>query len=173
MTRERRTTWLVALATLVITGSFVLRSCDTPNGGRLDGLGASSLEQRRGDETFTVTGDVTQPMSPGIDVPIVLRIANPYDFGLAVSSLVVSVISVDAPAADLSHTCTVDDFVVVQLSPQAAVMIAPHDSTTVDSIDGPGASRPTISLLNRAVNQDGCKGAKVALGYSAQGRGDR
>ena len=172
MTSTRRATLLGAALFLLIATPFALRSCDTPNDQRLRGLGASAVTEDRGDGKFTVAGGVTQPMSPGIDVPIVLRIVNPYDFDLAVTRLVVSVASVEAPAADLSHTCTIDDFVVVQLPPQAAVSIAPHDSTMVDSTNGPGASRPTISLLNRAVNQDGCKGAEVALRYSAEGRGD-
>jgi len=170
MTRERHTTWLVALAILVAAAVLALRSCDTPNARRIGGLGASSAEQGRGDGTFTVAGDVTQPIAPGIDVPIVLRFTNPYDFDFAASHLVVSVSSVETRVADLSQTCTVDDFAVVQLSPQATVTIPSHDSTTVGSIGGSGAGRPTISLIDRAVNQDGCKDATVRLRYSAQGR---
>ena len=168
MTTTQRTTLLGASSILLVATLLSLRSCDVPDARAGAGLGTSDTDNRR--RTFTVTGVVREVMTPGAKVPIDLRVTNPYDFDLAVSHLVVSITSVRARGQDASHPCTVADFAVVQLPAKATTMIAPHVTSAPAALTAARLSPPTISLIERAVNQDGCTNATLRLRYSAQGR---
>jgi hypothetical protein len=80
---------------------------------------------------------------------------NPNDGPVYVTSVTVSIASIDSPG-----TCTVDDYTLVQ----------PHAvDAEVPAGNGQGGwSGGSIAFNdNPTVNQDGCKGATVHLAYDA------
>jgi hypothetical protein len=63
----------------------------------------------------------------------------------------------------------VADFDVRQLSGHIAVTLR---ASREDDLNGMGVARghwPAVGMLDRPVNQDGCKGAFLTLGYEASG----
>jgi hypothetical protein len=144
---------------------FVVRGCG-PVGRSTDATGQGSL---RASSSFTITGDARRPISPGEVVPIDLRFDNTSDVDLAIDHVTVVVVSVDAPRADDDHPCSVADFEVRQLSGGVVLRIAGNSSENLSGMDLPDESWPAVSLVDRPVNQDGCKGASLMLRYEASG----
>jgi len=81
----------------------------------------------------------------------------------------VAVVVIHAPRADADHPCSAADFQVRELSGGGVLRLA-HDSVnTLSGLKLPTANWPAVGMLNRPVNQDGCKGASVTLEYEASG----
>lgn len=75
------------------------------------------------------------------------------------------VAAVSAPAATALRPCTVSDFAVTQFSGTYPFEI-PEGSSTLQSLGFAEDTWPTVRLVNRRVNQDGCEGATITLAYS-------
>lgn len=124
-------------------------------------------------KTFTISGNLGVPLSPGATVPLNLSITNPNNKSLALSSLSVSVASVTrtqaAVAAGLS--CTPADYAVTNYSGQYPLTVAVGTST-LQSLKLSPDLWPRIGMLDTNVNQDGCKGATLQLAYSGTGEGN-
>lgn len=138
-----------------------------------DPLGRSAGETgdgRVGDlSAFTISGDVGNAITPGVMAPLDLSLDNPNDRDLVVDRITVTVTDVDAPQADADHPCSVADFDVRQLADGIAVTLL---ASGMDDLSGLGVARgdwPAVGMLNRPVNQDGCKGAFLTLSYEARG----
>ena len=122
---------------------------------------------------YTVAGRITAPLYPGrAPSPINLSFSNPNGgrggggaIGVRVSSLIVTVSAVSAPAATPEFPCTVSDFAVTQFSGSYPFMI-PHGRSSLRSRGFAPRTWPAVRLLDRPVNQDGCKGAKLSLSYA-------
>jgi hypothetical protein len=104
--------------------------------------------------------------------PIDLRFSNPADVSVVVGDLTVTVRTVSAPNADEAHPCAVGDFTVNQAAGGLKITVAAGTTSTLSSLDLPNAQWPKVGLLERSVNQDGCKGASLTLGYAASGTTD-
>ncbi|VXC08322.1 conserved exported hypothetical protein [Arthrobacter sp. 9AX] len=124
-------------------------------------------------KTFTISGNLGTPLSPGATIPLNLSITNPNNKGLALSSLAVSIASVTrtqaAVAAGLS--CTPADYVVTNYSGQYP-LTAPVGTSTLQSLGLSQNQWPRIAMLDTTSNQDGCKGARLQLAYSGAGEGN-
>jgi hypothetical protein len=156
---------LIGLA--VMTLLVLLFSCGPKHRLLFDGDGARDLEL--GDTSFTIDGDTTEAMSPGLMVEIDLHLTNAHSQGMLVSHLAVAVESVTAPGADRTHPCSVADFTVVQPAGDLRANV-PAGTTSSFSDLGVAEDRwPRVGMLDRSVNQDGCKGALVTLAYSGSG----
>ena len=131
-----------------------------------DATGAGSL---RTPSSFTISGDVRRPISIGEVVPIDLRLDNTSEVDLSIDHLTVVVVSVDAPRADADHPCSAADFEVRQLSSGVVLKIAGNSSENLSGMDLPDENWPAVSMVNRPVNQDGCKGVSLTLRYEASG----
>lgn len=116
---------------------------------------------------FTIRGTLPGRLSPGTSLPIDLRLTNPHRTKLRVRNLAVRVTGVHAPEADVSRPCTTGDFTVVPLSAAQGIITLPASSTRSLSGLGVAAGRwPRVGMINRSVNQDGCKHATLTLGFT-------
>jgi hypothetical protein len=120
--------------------------------------------------SFTIEGNAAEPISPGVRAPLDLKLTNPQYIPLSVTGVRVSVQAVRAPNADDAHPCTVGDFTVNQASSSIVIALAARATRTLSSLGVPPEAWPQVGLLDRPVEQDGCKGASVTLRYAASGR---
>ncbi|MGZ4588519.1 MAG: hypothetical protein ACXVX9_12045 [Mycobacteriaceae bacterium] len=154
----------------VLGGVLLLRvvAC----GPTADAPGAGSGGTGPGDPpgAFTIDGNADETTSPGVMTRLDLTLRNPYDFPLWVTGLRLSVQALSAPNADDTHPCTVDDFTVDQASRGFTITLGARAASTLSSLGLPPAAWPQVGMLDRSVDQDGCKGASLTLGYTASGR---
>jgi hypothetical protein len=122
---------------------------------------------------YTITGNVTTPLYPGrAPASINVNFTNPNtgnggygSAGVRVASFKVSISHVSAPAATRLLPCAISDFAVTQFSGVYPFLI-PHGTSSLQSLGFAATTWPRIRLLNRPVNQDGCKGATITLSFS-------
>ena len=173
-------TFAVLLVALIL--HFVFCRCpdsvtqgagDAPVGAQ--GPGDGNLRVTLADPawSFTISGNATEPISPGVSAPLDLSLTNPHAFALTAADLRVTVQKVNAPNADDAHPCTIGDFAVDQASSAIEVTVAAHSTRTLSNLGLPRAKRPHVGMLDRSVNQDGCKGASLTLAYTASGTPER
>ena len=115
---------------------------------------------------FTISGDATSPLAPGLAVPLDLTLANPGPSAIAISGLNANVTGVSAPNSGATRPCTVDDFAVTPFSGAYGFALASGRTTTLSQLGIPAEQWPQLTMLDRPVNQDGCKGASLTLSYS-------
>lgn len=171
---ERTRRWRIAAWVLAVLVAFalgvLLTRCLSP--ANTVGVGESPDNGAERGQSFAISGDLSEPVSPGDLVPLDLRFSNPHDDRLVISGVVVSVESVDAPRATPSLPCTVDDFTVEQLDTTVGLRLDPNDTRTLTQFGVSESDWPRVGMIDAAVNQDGCKGATLELGYTATGRFD-
>ena len=119
--------------------------------------------------SFTISGEVRRLISPGELVPIDLRLDNAGAIDLAIDHFTVAMVGIDAPRADVDHPCSPADFEVRQMSAGVVLRIAGNSAENLSGMDLPEENWPAVSMVNRPVNQDGCKGASLTLRYEASG----
>ncbi len=120
--------------------------------------------------SFTISGDITGKIRPGVMVPLDLSLNNPNDVALSVDKITVSVKAIDAPRATADLPCTAADFEVRQIGAGvAAFRLEANDAKKLSQLDVVLRQRPALGMLNRPVNQDGCQGATLTLDYKAHG----
>jgi hypothetical protein len=136
-------------------------------GGDADGSGAAGSNRSA---EFTISGNAAAHISPGVQAALDLVLTNPQRVPLSVHAVRVTVQAVSAPNADESHPCAARDFVLDQASHGPVVSLPAHSTSSLSSLGVPAASQPRVGMVNRAVDQDGCKGASLTLAYTATGR---
>ena len=169
--RRRIVAWILAVAGAFALGallSWVLVSFASHNGS-----GSGSGQIALPSQIFTISGDLADPSSPGVLVPLDLSITNPYDDVLRVSGVVVTVDAVDAPRATTDLPCSTADFVVQQLDAGAALQIMPGETRSLSQLGIPEDGWPQVGMTDAESNQDGCKGATLSLEYAGTGRVDQ
>jgi len=114
---------------------------------------------------FDIGAEPTRPMAPGISVPLDLTLTNPQSSEIAISDLGVRVSAVTAPGSSATRPCTGEDFAVVPFSGAYGFRVAAGDTTTLSELGFPVEQHPQLKMIDRPVNQDGCKGASLALAY--------
>lgn len=117
---------------------------------------------------FEIEGDATG-VAPGVTVPIELSFINKHPKPMSISRLRVTVQGLSAPAADDAHPCVSEDFELTQIADSAAWSVPPRTTLSLVQLGVPRADWPQITMRDRPVNQDGCKGAVLTLGYTAHG----
>lgn len=158
--------WVMALLAVVLL--LLVVDCDPTAGSTAaDGTGGAGL--RESSASFTIEGNATEPISPGVRAPLDLKLTNPHDVRLSVTELSVTVRDVSAPNADQVHPCEVGDFAVDQASSSLELSLAARSTSTLSDLGLPSAKRPHVGMLDRPVDQDGCKGASLTLAYTASG----
>lgn len=165
---------LFVLGVLVVLGVVALVVVRLVTGEDEDGsAGTEGAELADPSGSFTIAGDVTEPISPGVMVPLDLKITNPHDVTLVVTDLHVRIRDVSAPSSDTVRPCHVGDFAVTQTAPDFEVTVEPGATLTLSSAGLPRTEWPQVGMINRPVNQDGCKGATLTLAYAASGTTSR
>ena len=120
--------------------------------------------------SFTISGDITGVIRPGVMLPLDLSLENPNDEELSVEEIKVTLTGIDAPRATADLPCTAADFEVRQIGGGAAALrLEPKGAKKLSQLDVVPRQRPAFGMINRPVNQDGCKGATLTLGYKANG----
>ncbi|MDX6587473.1 MAG: hypothetical protein QOI31_1946 [Solirubrobacterales bacterium] len=114
---------------------------------------------------FQISADSTTPLAPGVSVPVDLTLTNPQTREIAITSLDARVSNVTAPGASPGLPCTVDDFAVIPFSGAYGFEVAAAGTTSLSKLDFPSSEWPQLKMLDRPVNQDGCKDASLTLAY--------
>jgi hypothetical protein len=112
-----------------------------------------------------ITGDVRTVLGPGVSAPIRLRFRNDNPQPTVMRRVKVRIAAVSAPRADATHPCGRADFTVLQM-PGLRLRVRPGTTDLAD-MGVPVTSWPHLTMLDRPVNQDGCQGARITLGYRA------
>jgi hypothetical protein len=126
-------------------------------------------------QNYAITGSAVgllYPTHATVGRPINLAFYNPNSGnggtgvnGVQVAGITVAIASVIAPNATALHPCGSVDFAVTQFSGSYPFYI-PQGASTLQSLGFAQSTWPTVRLVDRPVNQDGCKGATVNLTYS-------
>jgi hypothetical protein len=152
-----------------LLGIFLLRVVLANNLGYLGDSweGRGTADKGGLSASFQIDGNASETISPGVSVPLDLRFMNPHEEPLTVSRLTVTIRQLTTPGADELHPCSLKDFELTQMSREITLVLPPASTTSLRDLDIPRADRPHIGMPNRSVNQDGCRGATVKLGYAA------
>ncbi|GAB3402696.1 hypothetical protein GCM10027515_12740 [Schumannella luteola] len=201
--RRRRRVVAVALPLLIVVVLVWLASCAALSltsskqpigaGGSGGGRAVSSDAFAAG---FSVTGDVTVEIRPGVDAPIDVRVENPYSGALRVSGVRVEITGVQttgvapgvgagAPDPDAGASagatpgtavdggrasasgCSAADFTVVQST--AGLRIPEGETRSLSQLDVPVADWPRIALASAERAPDACRGVTLTLAFRADG----
>jgi hypothetical protein len=109
-----------------------------------------------------ISGRVANPLSPGVSSPIVVTISNQNPKVVKMKRVRVKIANIYAPHADANHLCTNLDFQIRQM-PRQTLQLPARKAIDLAGLGVPSTSWPTVIMLNRPVNQDGCKGAQLTL----------
>jgi hypothetical protein len=167
--RRRYAGGLALAAVLAVVLLLLLVDRDPTTGARGTGRGAVGADLADSTALFTIAGEATGSISPGVKVPLDLKLTNPLDVRMSVAGLTVTVQKVNAPNADHVHPCAVGDFAVDQASSSVKIALAARMTSTLSSLGLPTSNQPHIGMLNSSANQDGCKGASLTLAFTASG----
>jgi hypothetical protein len=155
-------------AALVLLGAILatlLAQCSPtdPDSGTGGGTGNASGTVR----AIHLTGRASRRIAPGSSAPVNLRLTNSASYAVSVTRLAVSIHTVDAPRSDATHPCTAGDFALRQSPSGLALTVAARVSSTLLELGTSRADWPRVGMLDTSRNQDGCKGATVALDFHA------
>jgi len=167
MARPRRQTLLLPLLALVLTGELpgaAARLAPVRAYGSHDSVWVG--HHHRG-VRLRISGAVGERLSPGVSVPIEIGLANPFPRVVFLRRVTVSIVGIAAPNADAAHPCSAADFQVQQMRPGVLRVPAGRYVELVE-LGVPHQDLPQLTMNNRPVNQDGCKGASLTLRYRAR-----
>lgn len=167
--RRRLVPWLVAAALAVLLLLCLLWIWLHGRGSSDVDVGGESSGQSPG-QRFEIDGSLSRPMSPGVWLPLDLVLTNTGDAAILVTTLNVTVSEVSAPHADSVHPCTLDDFAVRQAADRLDLSLAAGGRSSLSTLRLPISAWPQVRLLNRSMNQDGCKESTITLEYAGDGR---
>jgi hypothetical protein len=119
---------------------------------------------------FAIRGTLPGALIPGMATPLDLTLSNPGP-AARILGLDVDLYGVIAPRADATHPCTIDEFTVTQFSGSYGFTLPSSSTRTLGQLGFPPGQWPVVAMLNRPVNQDGCKGASLQLSYSGVSTG--
>jgi hypothetical protein len=123
--------------------------------------GASS-----GGQPFTIGGISSRTLYPGgSTASIDLSLTNPNSVTIYITSLTVSLASITKPNANPTHPCSAADFSLTQYTGSFPITLPPG-TKTLSQLGHATSELPSITMLNRPVNQDGCKGATLTFTYA-------
>jgi hypothetical protein len=111
-----------------------------------------------------ISGTTKKRLRPGGSSRINLGFANNGSKAVTFRHVRVTITGIKAPQADTDHPCSRAAFRVRPM--RAGTFLLSGDGfTSLASLGVPASQWPRIAMLNRPVNQDGCKGARLTLGY--------
>jgi hypothetical protein len=114
---------------------------------------------------FAISGTFG-PLWPGVSQSLDLALTNPNSQAIAINSLVVALKYVNAPRASSSLPCSLADFSVVPFAGPYPLRVPAHATVRLSDLGVRATRAPRVEMLDRPVNQDGCRGATVTLAYS-------
>jgi hypothetical protein len=152
---KRRATKVVALtAALVVTGGAAF-AWWTAGGSGTGSASTGNVGALTVVQTSSITG-----LAPGLSAQTLSgTFQNPNSGPVYVTSVSVTISSVVKAVGAPAGTCDATDYVITGSPLAIGAEVLADDSSTW--------SGPQIAFVNKASNQDGCKGATVNLAYSA------
>jgi uncharacterized membrane protein len=146
----------VATAANAETGSFALTFKAVGAGSTATASAVLNIGTK---QDFTITGQARGTLAPGATTPIDLRLTNPNNFPIRVTGIDIA-IAAETTAAGCGGT----NFSSVAFT---GPIDLPARATSM-ALAGlvPDSRLPRITMLDRAANQDACKGARVGLRYT-------
>ena len=153
------------------TFACIPNSNQRPGGDSSSGSGSNQTKLAN-QSHFVIGANPMEPMSPGVRVPLDLRLQNSNDTAMSVTDVDVSVRKVDAPNSSAQFPCLIEDFTVSQVADDLDLTLPPDATSSLSGLSLPSAQWPQVGLDNTSVNQDGCKGAELTLGFTASGAVD-
>jgi hypothetical protein len=121
--------------------------------------------------SFSIRGDLPGLLKPDLALPLDLELTNANSTPLSISDLVVSIAGVNAPQADATHPCSAADFAVGQFSGAYGMTLPAASSRTLSELGFAESQMPQVAMLNRPVNQDGCKGSILTFAFTGSANG--
>jgi hypothetical protein len=116
-----------------------------------------------------VTGAAQGQLRPGASAPIVLRFQNPNRHKVQMKRVRVKISEIVAPHADAAHPCTKADFAIRQMPRRTLLRVPARRTIDLAAMRVPATDWPVLTMLNRPLNQDGCKDAQLKLKFKARG----
>jgi hypothetical protein len=116
-----------------------------------------------------ISGIPSGRLTPGLSAFLDLVLTNPNAFPVTVRSLIVQVQTISAPRANLALPCSAQDFTVAQFS-GGGLRLRAASTTSLGHLGVAQTLWPRVSMADRTVDQDGCKGASLTLDYRGVGR---
>jgi hypothetical protein len=160
----------VIVWTMFVCNTFACVPTENDRPGRDNSSGRGSDQtQLANQSSFVITGSPTKPVSPGVQVPLDLRLQNSSKTSMKVNDLEVSVQAVEAPNATEELPCLVRDFFVNQAPDDLDLTLPPEATSSLSALSLPREQWPQVGLRNTSVNQDGCKSASLTLDFTASG----
>jgi hypothetical protein len=122
---------------------------------------------------FTLSGSLSDTLSPGTSRALDLQILNPNTKPLSLTNISVSLAAVNRTAEAISRNlpCTLADYTVTQYSGPYPLS-APEGTSSLSGLGIVQTRLPQVAMLDTRTNQDGCKGATLQLSYSGSGQGN-
>lgn len=115
-------------------------------------------------KVLSIWGNVSSKLYPGASpISINPSLLNPHNYKLLVGKLTLKVGAVKAPHATRALPCTKADFATTNY--RGHKFTVPSGQSTLGRDRVPKGQWPTISMIDRPVNQDGCMGATLTLAY--------
>jgi hypothetical protein len=119
---------------------------------------------------FTIHGDLSAALRPGIEDPIDVTVSNPNDYPIRVDSVWVSISRVTAGTAGGTTGCGTGDFAVRQSSAAIQLVVPANSRARLSDLNIPRSGWPRLRMVASPIrSQDGCKGARLTLSYAAVG----
>jgi hypothetical protein len=115
---------------------------------------------------FTIAGPLSGPLTPGTEEPLDLTLTNLEGTDLRIARLDVQVAAVSGPQSDSAHPCEPGDFAVAQFSGAPGFTLPAASTADLGELGFDRSEWPAVSMLDRPVNQDGCKGAGLSLAFT-------
>lgn len=115
-----------------------------------------------------ITGSTRRPVSPGISARIGLQFLGTSSRPVVFQRVRVRIVEIVAPNAESTLGCSRADFRIRQMPPQS-LEVRGDKVTFLGDLGVRRRDWPRLVMVNRAVNQDGCKGAQITLGFWASG----
>jgi len=160
----------IVVWTLFVCNTFacIPNTGDKPDRDNYSGRGSDQTELAN-QSSFVISASPTKLLSPGVRIPLDLRLRNSNKTALSVTGVEVNVLKVDAPNSSAQFPCLIEDFTVTQVPDDLDLTLPPDATSSLSGLSLPSANWPQVGLRNTSVNQDGCKGASLTLDFTADG----
>ena len=114
---------------------------------------------------FTVGGNLTSPLYPGVSESLDLTFTNPNPDAITINSIPTGDIAI---SVDSSHPgCASSNFAVTQgLTTSVTVPGSQSAPISLSALNVPQPDWPVIEMVETNTNQDACQGAQLTLTYS-------
>jgi hypothetical protein len=114
---------------------------------------------------FTISGTIPGALAPGATRPLPLTISNPFDFGIRVTSLTVTV----RPGSTQAGCDGPTNLSITQSNTaggSVSVVVPRRGSVTLPA---QGATTPAVTMLDLPTDQEACKGASFSVASAGSG----